>query len=272
MRAAFVALILTAGSLVAAEEKLLVCELFSTDDSRGGTVYKLWISNVSKKDIEFCARKSGVGNIAPMRWNRTDTWVSSSSQVETGNGYPTLREYPAFYADVYGKDRKEQLVGDPLVRYAIQNPTGEEDSFCILEAGQSVTCGYPIFPTKPDRAAFHFLVRRNGKMVPIQGEWNIEQSSSAVWKKVTRYPVPKGDPSRIKTYRTSGVVREIEPGNLTVVSETRPVYDFKPWCVENGLTAAEIDFALYDPTSGLCLISTTEANRLKLKELHFESN
>lgn len=272
MRSALVALILTAGSLVAAEEKPFVCELFSTEESRSGTAYKLWISNVTKKDIEFCARKSSFGNIAPMRWNRTDTWVSSSPQVETRSGHPALHEYPAFYADVYDKDGKEQFAGDPLVRYAIQNPSGEEDSFCTLRPGQSLTCADPVFSAKPERAVFHFLVRRDGKMVSIQGEWNIEQSSSAVWEKVTGHPSPKGDPGRIKTYSTPGVVKEIQPGSLPVISETRPIYDFKPWCVENGLAAAEIDFAFYDPASGLCLISTGEANQLKLKELHFEPN
>jgi len=82
----------------------------------------------------------------------------------------------------------------------------------------------------------------------------------------------QGRSRRIKTYSTPGVVKEIQPGSLPVISETRPIFDFKPWCVENGLAAAEIDFAFYDPASGLCLISTGEANQLKLKELHFEPN
>jgi hypothetical protein len=44
-------------------------------------------------------------------------------------------------------------------------------------------------------------------------------------------------------------------------------FDFKPWCEEKGVATSEIDFAFYNRRSGLCLIATSEANHLKLKEL-----
>jgi hypothetical protein len=265
MRAAFVALILTAGSLVAEEEKLLVCELIQAFRGYPESGYKLRVTNISKEKLYLCAEKTSMAGVPSRPWSRTDLYVSTSVPGPRGI-------FPAYYAKTPDNHGKMHDFGANHIRTAIQNPTGDESSFCELDPGQSIACEDPVFPTKPERATFHFLGRRDGKMVPIQGEWSIDQSPSALWEGVTRHPIPKGDPGRIGTYRVPVVIKENRQDNMAIVSDTRPIFDLKPWCVRNGLNEADIDFAFYDPATGLCLISTSQANRLKLKELHFETH
>lgn len=256
-------ILLLASCSLFAEEKVLTCELIPAFRSAPESGYKLWVTNVSKDKVELCAEKKSLGRLTRMSWDPTDLYYASASP----SGPTSI--FPSFYAEVFNKEGKAHLFGEHHIRDAIQNPTGNETSFCQLDPGKSIACEYPILPAKPHRAVFHFLARRGETMARIQATWHADQPPSAIWEGITEYPAPHGDVTRRRIYQVPMGVKRIQNPRLPVLSKNRPVYDLEPWFERNGFVSGEIDFALFDPTTGLCLISTSEANHLKLKELHF---
>jgi len=90
------------------------------------------------------------------------------------------------------------------------------------------------------------------------------------WTRATGYPPPETDVGRIRLYEVPLFVFGPWPPEQTRLRDR--IYDMKAWSAKNGLAESEIDFALFDLRSGLFLISTSEANHLKLKEPQFEAH
>ncbi len=237
-------------------------DLVPSNRSKAGSAYKLVVTNISKELLLLGAQPVRRGRT--ISWERTDTYYSSAME---GGPYSI---YPAFHAVITGEDGKSFPYGAETIRNAIQNPTGKEESFCTILPGESIVCGFPFLDRKPRRAEFHFLQNREGKMVPIKVPWSPGQPPAATWLAATGCPIPETDAGRIRLYEVPFAVFDIRKPDLPAIEGRRHILDLKPWCEQNGLVPGEIDFAFYDFRSGFCLIATSEANHLKLKELHFE--
>jgi hypothetical protein len=262
MRAALALLILAGSSLFAEDTAPLSFDFIPTDRSDKSTTYRLLVTNTSQESLFLGSERRHYGR--GVTWDRTDTYASSM----TLPGTTTV--FPAFYAEVVEKNGKTAQLGGNHIKQAIQNPTGAEDSFCTLAPGESVSCQYPTFRNKPDAATFHFLQRSDGKVGKIQVALGRENLPQQTWERATGFSAPETDASRLRLYEVPFSVFGIHKPDLPVVQTRREVFDLKPWCKGKALAEGEIDFAFFDFWTGFCLISTSEANHLKLKELQFE--
>lgn len=242
MRASFIVLLLMTGPLFADQKKVISCELVPIQRFKDGSIYHLHVTNISGTKVTLCAvaRHALRGDTAP-----------------------------AFYAAVTNQDGTQAILGEDDIRKAIENPDGNEDSFCTIAPGQSVWCGYPTIHTKLKKAVFHFLLRENGNSIPIHYDWRDDQSPLLTWKHVVGYRIPDGDAARIRLYEAPYARFGIHEPKLPRLEHSRKIFDMKPWCAQNGLAENEVDFAFYDYGTGFSLISTTEANHLRLRELRF---
>lgn len=255
-------LLLIGGALLAEDAAPLSFDLLPTRQSKTETLYNVLVTNISTEPITLGAERRHFPK--PVAWKSTDTYSNPTTQ----GGLATT--FPAFYAETVGKDGKETVLGAKHIKEAIQNPTGNEDSFCTLAPGESVTCEYPIFPNKPSEATFHFLQHRDGKVSAARILLRREASPLPAWNRATGYAPPETDVSHVRLYEVPLFVFGTWPAEQTRLRNR--VYDMKAWSAENGLAEDEIDFALLAYRSGLFLISTSEANHLKLKELQFEAH
>jgi hypothetical protein len=257
-----VALLLAGGSVLAEDASPLSYDFIRTWQSKEKPLYKVLITNTSKETLSLGAERKQYAR--GVTWKPTDTYRNPMTLKGT------TTTFPAFYAKIVDGDGKEVVLGAKHIKEAIQNSTGAEDSFCTLAPGESVICAYPLFPNKPATATFHFLQRRGGKVSETQLSVRREAQPVPAWIRATKYPAPEADTSRIQIY-------DVPPTAITEwpPAETRlkdRVYNMKAWSAQNGLAEDEIDFALFDWRTRLFLISTSEANHHRLKELQFETH